>query len=145
MCTAVGHSIEIPIIIRQLAANLYQHTNHGHPILFDRDFIVRLDAGSGPDDLAAATTSYHNQWWTGPMPPPSESLLNISTLDACLEHHRQVTGIKEIIPPTLLKRSYTWSRQLKMADGPNDRNCDRCHLYRSVALSKVLLRAQEYI
>lgn len=136
MCTALGISIEIPIIIRRLAATLYWQRPTDLPVIFDRDFIVSLDAGSDPDDLSAVTTSYHNQWWTGPLPPKQEHFLDLTTLDACLKYHREVSGIKEILPTSLLKSSYTWSRHVMDGNmSPATIDCERCRLYRGVALS----------
>jgi hypothetical protein len=136
MCTALGNSVEIPFIIRRLADTLYKQAPNGLPVTFDPDFIVSLDGGSGPDDLSAAVASYHGQWWTGPLPPPADSLLNMSMLEACLQHHRKVSGIKRFYRSGLLKTSYTWPRYV-MDSPAAPPTCDsgRCLVYRGVALS----------
>lgn len=135
MSTALGHSVEIPIIIRQLASILHSHGTGDLPQPFNRDFIVSLDAGTDPDDLAAVASSYHNQWWTDHFPPRPDCHLSLGTLEACLQHHRKETGIKEILPATLMKTAYTWSRHVTGLKGATLPECQRCRLYRGVALS----------
>lgn len=136
MAVARGRSVEIPIIFRQLGIIFKGFGSRSAFKGFDLDYIVVLDAGTDPDDLAAVAPSYHNQWWVDNAAPSADSLISGWTLDECLEHHREVTGIKEILPSTPLKTAYTWSRQVISPDGSGiDLDCQRCRLYRGVALS----------
>src|SRR5208282_352982 len=134
MAAAMGYSINIPVIVRALAGQLFRAGDLNPPIEINREFLLALDAGDDEEDLATVTTDYHNQWWTAPT-EECVPLLNWWTLDDCLAHHRKVTGIKGILPPSLLKTTYTWSRHLADA-GPEGKEmlCEKCRLYRGVAL-----------
>jgi hypothetical protein len=63
-------------------------------------------------------------------------MLNMTMLEACLQHHRKVSGIKRFYRSGLLKRTYTWPRQVAKSTStlpPPD--CERCRVYRGVAFS----------
>ena len=133
MATALGHTLDIPIIICQLANILHQNQILSQPWTFSSAFKHSLDAGSDPEDLSAVVPSYHNPWWTRTLAPADEEMLTFDTLQDCIAHHRKVLGIREIIPPKLLKTAYTWARHMHHSK-PNLK-CKRCRLYRGVSLA----------
>lgn len=143
MAAAVGHSIDIPIVVRALASHVYRKVPRSDYVFWDTEFLLALDAGDDPDDLDAVAPSYHNQWWTGPAEDANELQINWEQLEACLEHHRAVTKIKEILPPALVQTAKTWARHLADS-GPagKELRCERCRLYRGVSLG-VLLNWQD--
>ncbi|KAF8816592.1 hypothetical protein BYT27DRAFT_7076595, partial [Phlegmacium glaucopus] len=133
MAVAIGQSCDVPIILQTLACDLYQRSPDYITLLFDRDFLLALDAGSDLDDLAAVAESYHLAWWTYGNPPSEDVVLSYSSMHDALEHHHAVTGIKGILPVKVNKAKYTWSRHLSDPKGFS-LNCDRCRLYRGVSL-----------
>jgi hypothetical protein len=133
MSAGIGQSCDIPIIIRALSCDLYQNGVLSGNTL-DGDFLLALDGGSDSDDLSAAADSYYFEWWTLDSEPSDEDCISFSTIDDALAIHRTVTGIKEILPVRLSKSKYTWSRHLSFKPRGLDLNCNRCRLYRGVAL-----------
>jgi len=60
---AIGEPINIPLIIRALAADYYQHGREQLRIVWDDEFLLSLDAGTGKDDPTAIVESYLYAWW----------------------------------------------------------------------------------
>jgi hypothetical protein len=135
MAATLGITIDIPMIIRILVQLQYP-TLDTTPDYQERSFDLFLDAGCDEEDLTAVAPSYLNDWWLYDQPDTAEVYLHDTNLPACLEHHRKVTGIKGIEPPTYSKPSYSWSRHLSSAyfnmDNPG---CTKCRLYRGVTLA----------
>ena len=137
--------IDIPIMIRALASHIYRGFPGAAEFDWDWEFLQALDAGDNEHDLAAVATSYHNQWWieTSDREPADDPYLCLENLEACLDHHREVTRIKEILPRTLLKTLYTWSSHTQYSSPPGKTlRCEKCGLYRGVSLA-VLTRWQD--
>ncbi|KAF8814394.1 hypothetical protein BYT27DRAFT_7206132 [Phlegmacium glaucopus] len=114
MAAAIGQPIDIPIIIRAMACNFYQNGPESITILFDREFHLALDARSDPDDLAATVPSYHLQWWASETTVQEMDVLSVGSIDDCLKYHRDITGIKGLMPERRDKTKYTWLRDLNM-------------------------------
>jgi hypothetical protein len=136
MAAAVGHIIDIPIMIRSLASHVYRGIPGATKIFWDWEFVLALDAGDDQDDLAAVAASYHNEWWSGTSPAADEDYLCLENLEECLEHHRLVTGIKEILPRTLMETTSTWARHLAHSGPPGkELDCEKCQWYRGLAVT----------
>lgn len=133
MAAAIGHSVDIPIVIRALASDLRNYVP-GTILNFNEDFLLSLDAGTDHHDPAKVVKSYHCQWWSAREAPPTEDLLNAHNIREYLKHHREVSELPESDPPLLAKPSYTWSRGVTVGSLPPKIDCDRCRLYRSVAI-----------
>jgi hypothetical protein len=146
--TAIGQSVEIPIIIRSLAHNFFPVHSRLNSLLFCHDIIVYLDGGlpgSDSDDPGLRVSDFHLPWWLTPdTPTPKASqYLNHSTIDAVLAFHldqikslpvlpvgaRARTRASNPIPD--FKRTFVWHPSVE--DNPPDLPCTRCRLYRSVA------------
>jgi hypothetical protein len=135
MAAAVGHTIDIPIMLRALASFVFRGMPGPTTVSFDLEFLLALDAGDDEHDLAAVAASYHNEWWSGPSEPADSLYLSWENLLPSLEHHRGVTGIKAIFPRTLIKTAYTWSRHLADSGPPGkEMHCIKCRMYRGVSL-----------
>jgi hypothetical protein len=100
MAAAVGHTIDIPIMIRALTA----YTFRGKGMRWDPEFLMALDAGDDEDDLAAVAPSYKFSWWSRTTADKFCCYMDWDNIEICLEHHRRVTGIKEILPQPLRKQ-----------------------------------------
>ena len=59
MAAAIGHPLDILILIRDLAAHLYCW-EPGTNFAFDSEFVLSLDAGTNHDNPAKVVNSYHN-------------------------------------------------------------------------------------
>jgi hypothetical protein len=133
MAAAIGKPVDIPIILRVLAGHL-NHTPDGSTILTDYDFIQSLNAGSVANDLSPVADTYLHDWWNSSECPPDEDLLGYVTLEEALEHHRVSTGLDKLQPVENNKKIYTWSRHISGDPRNLTIDCNRCRLYRGVAL-----------
>lgn len=133
MSAAIGQSCDIPIILRTLACQLYQ-TSKPFTLEIDRNFLLGLDAGSDPEDMAAAVDSYHLGWWTLDHKPKTDCAINFSTIDTALDYHRSITANTRILPIKLNKEKYTWPRHVSFDPKGLSLDCENCRLYRGVSL-----------
>ena len=136
MATAIGHMVDIPVVIRALASKVHRGVLHKTWISWDWPFLLALDQGDDEDDLAAVASSYHNQWWTGEGPVPDDQVLCLGNIQEFLDHHWRVTGIKEILPRSLVKGAETWAHYLGGWGPPGkELKCEKCSMYRSIAIA----------
>jgi len=98
--------------------------------MFDREFLLALDAGTDSVDPTSLVKSYAGQWWTGRNSPDSQNILNAENLEEYIRHHRSLTGQNHTEPNRISKTSYTWSRGALSANIA----CDKCRLYREVTM-----------
>ena len=107
--------VDIPLIIIALAQILVKHNTNTLSVLitFGCDFLLFLDATTEEDDLAMAVKLYYHQWWSEHTPPTPMQYLSISTIDACLKHHRNFYTMSDIPWPALLKTGYTWPHHMQ--------------------------------
>lgn len=87
MAAAIGQSVNIPILIRALAYDIYRLGPGTELWKFSREFLFALDAGTDPDDPTAPVDHYHFAWWRGEVPPDSNEILTNETLSICLANH----------------------------------------------------------
>lgn len=88
MASAIGQVLDIPIIIRSLAASLSMIREESLPIKFEPDFLLTMDIGS-PETPAIA--KFENAWWKGRKPRTLDlaNILDSKSLQACLDTHRE--------------------------------------------------------
>src|SRR6201999_1319316 len=86
---ATGHVIDIPIIIRSLAAALGRVDYEELPLPIHPSMLAILDAGVTRDDPARLVDNYHLNWWAGTDEPDEDDVLHIFNVDQCLEIHQQ--------------------------------------------------------
>jgi hypothetical protein len=90
------------MILRSLACLLFQNPTGSIP-KFDREFLLFLDAGSACDGLAALASRYHLDWWNSDITPSKNGILNMTTLAACIEIHREVIVVNGPRPARVTK------------------------------------------
>lgn len=129
---ATGYPLEIPILIRSLAACMYTTPTADHVVL-DMDFKVlqALDAGTVIGDPSALVEKYACAWWLKIAAPSEDGeVLDTATMHECLREHRQFT--EHIAPKmTFEKPRYTWGRGL-LSQGTNDVGCADCRPMRAI-------------
>lgn len=133
LAAAIGHSCDIPYIIRQLALYL-NASKDGDPLVVDRDFLLLLDSGSDSEDHSAVVDSYHLPWWTSPKPPTNENFLNWPKIQIALDYHVNLKTIDNIPSININKLKYTWPRHVSIGARDMSPDCNKCRLYRGVSL-----------
>ena len=133
MAAAIGHAINIPIVLRALASDLHRWVP-GTVLTFDPEFLRSLDSGTDHNDPTKIAKSYHQQWWSARSSPSAMVLLNAQNIAQFLDHHHKVTNMDDTVPDLLLKPAYTWSRGVTFGSVPPEIDCDRCRLYRAVSI-----------
>ena len=135
MAASIGQSINIPIVIRRVAADWYRHVPKADAaFLLDPEFLRSLDAGTNQDDPAKVVKSYHHQWWTARSSPPMTDLLNAANIADFLDHHRKICGIDETVTDIPFKPSYGWSRGVTFQSVSPNIQCNECRLYRGISI-----------
>ena len=89
VASAIGQIVDIPIIIRSLAASISMLKEEFLPLEFEPDFLALLDTG-GPD--RPVITRYVNPWWKASRPPAYLHIapcLDSVSLQNCLDTHRK--------------------------------------------------------
>src|SRR5882757_288816 len=142
MAAAIGQSINIPILIRALACDLYKVGPPADTWTFSRDFLLGLDAGVDPDDPTAPVNSYLLDWWTGQSAPDQCDILSTTTLLQCLVYHQRVSG-KMTWPAERSTRTDEWQRDLALMPEGLTIECGQCRLYRAVSV-RVMDSVQDY-
>lgn len=91
LATAIGLDIEVPHIIRLLAADLYRARAHGERLDLDQSINLYLDAGP----VIPVPLSFAKAWWRVNRDPVTEEVLGPQTIDDCLKFHRQRQSVIE--------------------------------------------------
>ncbi|KAF8173464.1 hypothetical protein BJ912DRAFT_1065164 [Pholiota molesta] len=130
MAASIGIAVDIPIILRSLADSFGMHTGPEQPVKFDIAFISVLATETGSNQFGRTATSYKFEWWKQTKSSNAEHL-SASTLEQCLQHHREVlqTGFPVAeIPVTPIP-----AMQCMTGAAPVDMHCPCCDAYQSVA------------
>src|SRR6266567_36539 len=85
--TAVGQVIDIPIVLRSLAASLASVSAVDLPIPYDLGLLSMLDCGTNYEEYGRVVNSYALAWWQGNRRPGLGAILSGTTLEECLQHH----------------------------------------------------------
>lgn len=149
MAAAVGHPLNIPVIVRSLGQDMYRVG-----MTPDRTFrpglelISYLDgnlSSNGLDDPGLGIKQFKLPWWTVAKKPTGKmSFLTMSSLKLAVDHYRDQLADALIpfgVPHTisnlaneLNKPAYTWHSSVN-DDSPNTPiDCTRCRLYRAVGV-----------
>jgi hypothetical protein len=132
MAAAIGHPVDVPVLIRALACDYYRRAND-LSILEDTKFVLSLDAATPEDDPAAIVDFYAYPWWTQALAEDMEILAD-SNIEECLEHYHLLVKTPPIVPGRFDKTKYTWCRDVSMSPWGVDIKCQRCRLYRGVSM-----------
>jgi hypothetical protein len=88
MATATGQVVEVPIVLRSLAASLAQVPTAELPIPFDLGFLAMLEVGTNDEQFGRVVKTYDHSWWKASRSPAEGRYLNAQTLEQCLTRHR---------------------------------------------------------
>ena len=107
MATAVGRSVEIPIILRSLADSMAVLPENELPLAIHPDFLATLDIGAYEEDnKCQVVKGYDLSWWTGWKPRVLDTvkILDQLSLAGCITHYcqqrsSQVLGPSTLVPP----------------------------------------------
>ncbi len=86
--TAVGQVIDVPIVLRSLAASLASVSAVDLLIPYDLGLLSMLDCGTNYKEYGRVVNSYALAWWQGNRRPGLGAILSGTTLEECLKHHR---------------------------------------------------------
>jgi len=89
IATALGQTIDIPIVLRSLAGSFSLVDEDIFPIPFHPDILAILD--TPPNPKSEIVKKYELRWWAGRKPRDLNSVerLNSSTIKSCVEHYKQ--------------------------------------------------------
>jgi hypothetical protein len=85
LASATGQLIDIPIVTRNFARNIYEPDS-----TFDLDLLLTLDAGNHPSHPAGTVEKYEADWWTRDEAPIIGDHINFENLPSCLSFHHEV-------------------------------------------------------
>jgi hypothetical protein len=89
IATALGQTIDIPIVLRSLAGSFSLVDEDIFPIPFHPDILATLDTPANPK--CEIVKKYELRWWAGRKPRDLNSVerLNSSTIKSCVNHYKQ--------------------------------------------------------
>lgn len=131
---AMGHPVDIPVIIRAFAADYFENGPDRCGLIYDADFLFALDAGTGEEDATAVAPSYFIPYWESLEAAKEANIYNPYTREQCLVYHRHVTDRNVVLPQLPPKPCYTWGRGLRDAASGVIIECRQCRLYRGVSI-----------
>jgi len=105
MATAVGRSVEIPIILRSLADSMAVLPENELPLAIHPDFLATLNIGAYEEDnKCQVVKGYDLSWWTGRKPRDLDTvkILDQLSLASCITHYRQQQSSQVLGPSTLV-------------------------------------------
>jgi hypothetical protein len=149
VAAAIGQPLNIPVIVRSLAQDMYRVGMTPRAVFRPGfELMSYLDgnlSSNGLDDPALGIKDFDSPWWTRAHAPTGfPSYLCWVSLGAALDRHRR--QLEEAVIPSgapqfvcnladeLNKPAYTWHSSVNddMPNSPTD--CTRCRLYRAVAV-----------
>ncbi|KAF8811073.1 hypothetical protein BYT27DRAFT_7253203 [Phlegmacium glaucopus] len=88
--SAIGQTVDVPIIVRSLADSMAMLQGNDLPIPFDPEFLTMLDIGAhDKDNKSRVVTKYEYAWWNGRKPRSlaMAEILDHSSIQKCLDLH----------------------------------------------------------
>jgi len=132
IAAAIGHPVDVPVLIRALACDWYRSGND-LSILANTEFALSLDAATPEDDPAAIVDRYAYAWWTQPL-TEEMTIMAECNIEECIEFHHLLAKTPPVVPGRFDKTKYTWCRDLSMDPRGVEIECRRCRLYRAVSI-----------
>jgi hypothetical protein len=139
ICTSTGQALEIPILLRSLAACMGTIDEDQLSLTFDHDFLMTLDADLTEQHIyCRMVDNYECAWWNGRKPRSLNlaQVLDRSSLARCLAAHRdqiqQPFSTNSFSPATPATPATSSSSQIPPA------MCPKCDEYKGI-LSNALL------
>lgn len=94
--TSFGHPLDVPIVLRSLAASMAILEENDLPMGLDRDFLMTLDSDlSFQNPICQIVDEYDCAWWNGRKPRSLDlaKVMDRSSVFDCLEkHENQLIG-----------------------------------------------------
>jgi hypothetical protein len=141
LASATGMNIDVPHIIRILAADLNRDASQDFKVTFNRDLNIYLDSGAGVEH--GIPKKYKKAWWLKNRDPFTDETMVSETIEECLAHHRpQCTTIR-------LEEALSGPRPALQPSGPpelskgpasnslDQEDCQNCIKYWNVADNSV--------
>jgi hypothetical protein len=91
LASAIGQTVDVPVIIRSLADSMAMLQQEDFPIPFHPEFLATLDVGAhGKDNRSRVVSKYERAWWNGRKPRSlaNANILDRSSLEKCLDIHK---------------------------------------------------------
>jgi hypothetical protein len=91
IATSIGHTLQVPIIVRSLADSIALLDEDDLPLAFDLDFKLMLDVDpSFQHSLCKLVDVYSSAWWKRNKPRSLDlaDILEVSSFKRCLETHK---------------------------------------------------------
>lgn len=140
MATSTGQVVEVPMVLRSLAASLAQVPRAELPIPFDLGFLAMLEVGTNVEQFGRVVKGYEHSWWKASRPPAEGRYLNAQTLEQCLTRHRtqllkSMEGDKVPAMDIHTTAPFQIADSSRRADARRRPNtpCMECDIYRSLA------------
>ena len=133
MAVAIGHTMDIPMLLRILASHLYQNRNR-FTLVHDRNLFLTVNATIDPGDESGVVKSYPKCWWLEESELDNSASLNFDDLDRALAHHLKLRQYDGLLPENINKQKYTWSHHLSTLPEGVSLKCENCWLYCGVTL-----------
>jgi len=105
MATAVGRSVEIPIILCSLADSMAVLPENELPLAIHPNFLATLNIGAYEEDKKCQVVKGYNlSWWTGQKPRDLDTvkILDQLALAGCITHYHQQQSSQVLGPSTLV-------------------------------------------
>jgi len=103
MATAIGWSVEIPIILCSLADSMAELPENKLPLAIHPNFLATLDIGAYEEDnKCQVIKGYNLGWWTGQKLRDLDTVkvLDQSSLASCITHYCQQWSSQALGPST---------------------------------------------
>ena len=123
--SAIGHAIELPILVRSLADSLMFADIDDLPLQVHDSLLATLDTGIDHDSPGALVTEYLCDWWNGDSAPGPGNVLCPNNLHDAIHRHETQR------PYTAVPPVRTAPAPIPLAPGTAD--CPQCPLYRTLA------------
>jgi hypothetical protein len=143
--SAIGQTLEIPIMVRSLADSLARLSEDDLPVPINPGFLALLDVDARErHDKGRVVDRYDCSWWTGRRPQDLSTVecLTEETLMRCLEFHREQLGEGQDIATPAHPTRLAMPPAPALLGAGQTTNCRTCVEYRGL-VSEMFKNLQE--
>jgi len=99
MAAALGRIVDVPIVLRSLAADFYVDSDTESPLSFETDFILMLDSAPEKGNPGELVDRYYVPWWIETRPMDDHIVMNDTNIASCLDlYWEQIERTKIPVP-----------------------------------------------
>ncbi len=99
MAMALGQVVDVPIVLRSLAADFYANPESESPLSFDMDFLLMLDSAPEKGSPSELVELYYMPWWNQNGLQDRPTLMNNTNIDKCLSQYwKQIKRMRIPVP-----------------------------------------------